>query len=88
MERSAGITKIASIVMTVVGEGLLLLAVRVWRPYGGRVLLRAVLLCLGYALLDEIHQHFVPGRAFQLADLGLDLLGSTLGAWLGLRLFR
>ena len=65
-----------------------LLALRALRPYGGRVLLRAALLCLGYALLDEIHQHFVPGRAFQLADLGLDLLGSILGAWLGLRLFR
>jgi VanZ family protein len=32
-----------------------------------------------YALSDEIHQHFVPGRAFEWSDLALDLGGSVLG---------
>jgi len=33
-----------------------------------------------FALSDEIHQVFVPGRAFQFLDLGLDMIGATLGA--------
>ena len=34
--------------------------------------------CL-YALSDEIHQYFVPGRAFQLLDIGLDTAGVVIG---------
>jgi len=32
-----------------------------------------------YALSDEIHQIYVPGRAFQISDLLLDLTGILLG---------
>ena len=32
-----------------------------------------------YALSDEFHQLFVPGRAFELRDLGLDALGILVG---------
>lgn len=32
-----------------------------------------------YALSDEIHQIYVPGRAFQVSDLLLDLTGILLG---------
>ncbi len=33
----------------------------------------------GYAWTDEIHQIFVPDRAFQLSDLAVDLGGVVLG---------
>ena len=36
------------------------------------------------ALSDEVHQIFVKGRAFQLADIGLDMLGSLGGYALGM----
>ena len=42
----------------------------------------------GYAWTDEIHQIFVPGRAFQLFDLGVDLGGILLGALMYLALFK
>ena len=32
-----------------------------------------------YGLMDEIHQLFVPGRAFQLMDLALDCSGGMIG---------
>jgi VanZ family protein len=32
-----------------------------------------------YALSDEVHQLYVPRRAFELSDLALDLTGSVLG---------
>ena len=41
------------------------------------------ILCIGlswgYSWTDEIHQLFVPGRAFQLTDLAVDLGGIFLG---------
>jgi VanZ family protein len=52
----------------------------VWQGY---VRLELMAIAFGvsavYALSDEIHQLFVPGRAFQLSDLALDLFGSVLG---------
>lgn len=33
-----------------------------------------------YAISDEIHQIFVPGRAFQWLDIGMDTCGALLGA--------
>jgi VanZ family protein len=41
----------------------------------------AFFVCVAYSLSDEVHQLFVPGRAFQLQDLALDALGSALGVW-------
>lgn len=34
--------------------------------------------CALYAVTDEWHQSFVPGRAMQIEDLGIDLLGIIL----------
>ena len=41
-----------------------------------------------FALSDEIHQLFVPGRNFQLIDLGLDLLGGVIGLMIFLLITR
>lgn len=34
--------------------------------------------CVLYAVSDEIHQYFVPGRACRLFDIGVDSAGCTL----------
>ena len=39
----------------------------------------SVIIAWGYALTDEIHQYFVPGRAFQLIDLTVNFFGILLG---------
>jgi len=41
--------------------------------------LLSVGLSILYALSDEFHQIYVPGRAFQVADLLLDLTGILIG---------
>lgn len=45
-----------------------------------------------YAFSDEIHQLFVAGRTFQMADLALDALGALVGMllfrWVSARLAR
>lgn len=42
-------------------------------------ILSALLICLLYAISDEIHQLFVPGRAGQIKDVLIDFSGTTLG---------
>jgi VanZ family protein len=37
----------------------------------------SLLLCFGYAISDEIHQIFVPGRAGTMIDVVIDGLGSA-----------
>jgi len=48
-----------------------------WRASGGRTGL-ALLMTVLYALSDEWHQHFVPGRHGQLFDVGVDSVGALL----------
>ena len=42
-------------------------------------LLIAYLVCVLYAVSDEIHQYFVPGRAMRLYDIAIDSLGVLTG---------
>ncbi len=51
-----------------------------WLGAGADIRLVAAVLAIGvgYALFDELHQSFVPGRCFSLLDLGLDIAGIIL----------
>ena len=44
-----------------------------------RIALWAWLFCVAFAALDEFHQSFVPSRESSLRDVGLDVLGASLG---------
>lgn len=44
--------------------------------------LLSILLCIIYAISDEIHQIFVPGRACQIKDILIDSVGSITGVYL------
>ena len=52
------------------------------RGYRGVQLWSAVAITTGYGILDEIHQHFVPGRMPDVLDVLADLAGAMLGAGL------
>ena len=47
-----------------------------------RTLPLAVLICVAWGVLDEIHQAFVPGRSADVLDLVADTLGTVSGAGL------
>jgi VanZ family protein len=36
-----------------------------------------------FAMSDEFHQSFVPGRSARLIDVGIDMLGAVVGLWIG-----
>lgn len=46
----------------------------------GKALLAAVAICSVYAITDEWHQLYVPGRACDPVDWVVDTAGATLGA--------
>lgn len=46
---------------------------------GHRVLIIALIICVLYAISDEFHQTFVPGRSGEIWDVVIDSLGSLLG---------
>ncbi|MBU0761497.1 MAG: VanZ family protein [Candidatus Altiarchaeota archaeon] len=52
---------------------------------GSNPFLYALALCVLYAASDEFHQYFVPGRSSELADVGIDFLGSFFGVFLSRR---
>lgn len=39
----------------------------------------AIIICTGYAVADEIHQLFVPGRSAQIGDVMIDCSGVLIG---------
>jgi VanZ family protein len=53
---------------------------------GTKIPALVILISMLFALSDEIHQLFVPGRAFQVVDLLIDLLGVLCGVYLYRRL--
>ena len=40
-----------------------------------------IFLTLVFAISDEIHQHFVPGRFCSLKDILIDSVGILIGSW-------
>jgi len=39
----------------------------------------SLLIVIVYALTDELHQYYVPGRAFEISDLLIDTFGAMIG---------
>ena len=48
----------------------------------------AVLTGVAYAVTDELHQHFVPGRHGAAYDVAIDAVGVVIGVYLIPRLAR
>lgn len=70
---------------------LVINAVKRSRALGYRGLLLAAGVCLLYAVSDEIHQLFIPGRGGQVKDVIIDSVGAGLGLGMYLligRLFK
>lgn len=58
---------------------LTMLACRCSGMTGIRAFLVTVGICVLYAILDEFHQQFVPGRSAQWADIAIDSAGACMG---------
>ena len=56
------------------------------KPATPKIPALVVIIAMLYALSDETHQLFVPGRAFQVIDLVVDFVGVLFGVYLYTRL--
>jgi VanZ family protein len=70
--------------------GLLILrALRDERGWRLQHALMAIALATVYAVSDELHQRFVPGRTAAVGDVGIDAVGAMVGqVWIALRVRR
>lgn len=50
--------------------------------------LKSFIICVLYAISDEIHQLFVPGRAGQVKDVMIDSSGAILGIFIVLLIYN
>lgn len=58
----------------------LLTSASVWSFMSSRrALLPSFLICALYAITDEWHQYYVPGRSMELRDMLIDMAGALLG---------
>ena len=47
-----------------------------------KIIIYSILICMTYAITDEIHQIFVRGRSGEIKDVLIDTCGSTIGAFI------
>lgn len=59
--------------------GLLVTTLKNFGMTGWKGILTSFVLCVIFAILDEVHQLFVDGRGAQLKDLKLDVAGASVG---------
>ena len=59
----------------------------VYLNFGKKYKYHGILFCFLYCITDEIHQYFVPGRAFELADILRDS-GGILSAFLFTQIYE
>lgn len=67
---------------------LLINALRRSGVFGRKSIMIALFLCAFFAISDEIHQVFVPGRSGEVRDVFIDILGASLGILFYMMLFK
>ena len=55
-----------------------ILSYNVFKKYNKSIHI-SVLVCFLYAISDEIHQIFIPGRSGQITDILIDAIGALIG---------
>lgn len=70
--------------------GYLVLGILVVKAVGKRGAALALLICVLYAISDEVHQLYVPGRSSEIKDVIIDSVGAAvgIGIYLGLKKIR
>ena len=74
------IRKCAHFVLYAIGGYLVANFVNTTKAQDRRILLYAILFTFTYAITDEVHQLFVPGRSGEIRDVIIDTAGGSCGA--------
>ena len=71
--------KIAHFLSYMVLAILMMNVLRLMRVSGGKKIAIALVVCILFAISDEFHQLFVPGRGSQVKDVLIDTAGAIVG---------
>lgn len=52
------------------------------KAFDSKRMLVCLIICVFYAISDEIHQYFVPGRAARVVDVIIDSVGAIFGIFM------
>ena len=73
------IRKLAHFSIYTIGGAITMVFVNRLKLDNKKKILYSFTFCLIYALTDEIHQYFVPGRSCEVLDVAIDSVGALLG---------
>ena len=59
-----------------------LLVLNCFSIFDKKTIIISILICLLYAISDEIHQIFISGRSAEILDIIIDTLGASLGIFI------
>ena len=54
----------------------------------GRLYATSLIICFVYAITDEVHQYFIPGRSAEFTDVLIDTFGAALAILLWAGVYR
>lgn len=73
------IRKLAHFTIYLIGGVIYINLFKAYNIKNTKSFLYSLLVCTIYAITDEIHQYFVPGRACMVTDVMIDVLGAVFG---------
>ncbi len=73
------VRKLAHFFLYIVGGILILLHINLYKIIDKRKILTSWIIGTAYAITDELHQLFVPGRSGEIRDVFIDSLGVITG---------
>ena len=73
------IRKLAHFTIYMIGGIIYINLFKAYNIKNTKSLLYSTLVCTIYAITDEVHQYFVPGRACMITDVIIDAFGAVFG---------
>ncbi len=73
------IRKLAHFTIYTLGGAITVIFVSKFNITNRKEIIYSLIFCLIYAILDEIHQYYVPGRSCDIKDVLIDTLGASIG---------
>lgn len=82
------IRKLAHITIYTLGGAITLTFIDKFNITNKKKVIFSLMFCLIYAILDEIHQYYVPGRSCEIRDVLIDTIGALLGIVIAYKLIN
>lgn len=76
------IRKLAHFTIYTLGGAITFVFIDKFNTTNRKKVIYSLVFCIIYAVLDEIHQYYVPGRSCEIRDVLIDTIGASLGIFI------